>query len=164
MHSVVSAVAFISLLVVVDSLIGEPFTLDCQLPFENIKKHHAIDDNCDAKGQKDPTDPPANVEPHELQNKTKNNFCATAQNPALVTFVSFRNLQQKIYGLQDGNPWGKSHLPTDHAVEAEDGHVSMVLLKYTFKVIPSGTGACASWALSLEPISLRLSKRCGVLT
>ena len=29
-----------------DQLSAEPFTVDCQLPFENIKKQHAIDDNC----------------------------------------------------------------------------------------------------------------------
>jgi hypothetical protein len=26
----------------------EPFTVDCQLPFESIKKHHPTDDNCPA--------------------------------------------------------------------------------------------------------------------
>jgi hypothetical protein len=116
MERVVSAVVFVSLFVVVDLVISEPFTVDCQLPFENLKKHHPIDDNCAAQGEKSSYDPPDNVEPHELQNKTKNNFCAPTQNPALVTFVSFRKLQQKLYGLPGATTWGKYHLPDDRGI------------------------------------------------
>jgi hypothetical protein len=82
-----------SLFVAIGTVSAEPFAVDCQLPFENIKKHHAIDDNCAARGAAE-----ANDSPEGLQNLAKNNFCAAipTPGPALVTFVSFKKLQQKL--------------------------------------------------------------------
>lgn len=68
---------------------------NCAIPFAGIAQHHSIDDNCGARGEV--PDPP--VEPndpaHALQDVAKNNFCATGT-PALVTFTTFKKLQQKL--------------------------------------------------------------------
>jgi hypothetical protein len=112
----VSVVVCTSLLVVIASVSAEPFTVDCQIPFETIKKHRAIDDNCTASGIGDRTDPQENVKPHELQNLAKNNFCATGT-PALVTFTSFRKLQQKLYQkAPEAKKWNRKHLPEDRSL------------------------------------------------
>src|SRR4029453_13804978 len=93
MARLVSAIVCTSLLVAIGSVSAEPFTVECHLPFENIKKHHPIDDNCAARGAAE-----ANDSPEGLQNLAKNNFCAATPTlgPALVTFISFKKLQQKL--------------------------------------------------------------------
>jgi hypothetical protein len=60
-------------------------------------------------------DPP--VEPndpaHALQNLAKNNFCATGT-PTLVTFTSFKKLQQKLdQKAPVAKTWDRTHLPAD---------------------------------------------------
>jgi len=116
MARLVSALVGTSLLLTVVSVSAEPFTVDCQLPFENIKKHHPIDDNCAARGEV--PDPPvaANDPAHALQNQAKNNFCATGT-PALVTFTSFKKLQQKLdTKVPEAKHWTRDKLPADRSV------------------------------------------------
>jgi hypothetical protein len=75
---------------------AQDFRPGCSLPFDSIKEAHPIDHLCpQARGNV--PDPPvaANDAEHALQNERKNNFCATG-GPALVTFFSFRKLQQKL--------------------------------------------------------------------
>jgi hypothetical protein len=109
----VSALVCVSLLVAIGSVSAEPFTVDCQLPFENIKKHHAIDGDCAARGAQ------ANDSPEGLQNLAKNNFCAATPTPgpALVTFISFKKLQQKLdQKAPEAKHWNAQHLPANRSV------------------------------------------------
>jgi len=117
MTRLVSAVICTSLLVAVRSLSAQGLVPNCTLPFENIKKHHPIDDNCGARGEADADPDPNNVEPHALQNQAKNNFCDTTGNPSLVTFISFTKLQQKLdQKVPAAKTWNREHLPPDRGV------------------------------------------------
>jgi hypothetical protein len=116
MAKLACAVVYTSLLVAVGSVSAEPFTVECQLPFENIKNHHSIDDNCAARGSAG-----ANDSPEGLQNLAKNNLCAAtpAPGPALVTFISFKKLQQKLdQKTPEAKHWNAQHLPAKRNVLA----------------------------------------------
>jgi hypothetical protein len=92
------------------------FVPDCPIPFAGIAKHRSIDDTCLARG--DVPDPPVNQDQaaHTLQNLAKNNFCATGP-PALVTFISFKRLQQKLDQKESAaKTWDQQNLPTDRSV------------------------------------------------
>ena len=91
----VSAIVCTSLLVALGSASAQGLVPNCPIPFASISKHHPIDDNCPGRGEV--PDPPvtANDPAHALQNQAKNNFCGTGT-PALVTFTSFKKLQQKL--------------------------------------------------------------------
>jgi hypothetical protein len=66
-----------------------PLQLACStLPFETIKKHRPIDDDCDVAGNATPTN-------HQAQNRAKNNFCV-AGTPALATVFTFQHLQSDV--------------------------------------------------------------------
>src|SRR5205823_4738474 len=95
MTRLVSTIVCTSLLLALGSARAQDFVPDCPIPFANIAKHRPIDDTCPARGEV--PDPPvgANDPAHALQNLAKNNFCATGT-PALVTFISFKQLQQKL--------------------------------------------------------------------
>jgi hypothetical protein len=95
MARLVAAIVCTSLLVATGSASAQGFIPDCTLPFASIAKHRLIDDNCTARGNV--PDPPlsANDSAHALQNLAKNNFCASGT-PALVIFISFKRLQQKL--------------------------------------------------------------------
>jgi hypothetical protein len=120
MERIVSALVYTTLLVVIGSVSAEPFTLDCQLPFENIKKHHPIDDTCAGAGEAPtPTPNPEQIAANRLQNLTKNNFCATTPTPgpALVTFISFKKLQQKLdQKAPEAKHWWRKNLPKNREV------------------------------------------------
>ena len=141
-----------SLFVTIGSAGAEPFTVECQLPFENIKKHRTIDDNCSARGEVpvQPVDP--NDPAHGLQNLAKNNFCATGT-PALVTFISFKKLQQKLdQKAPEAKTWGRGHLPEDRGVlrniyttseDATIGEGSVVTFAgWLMKVRPGSEESC----------------------
>jgi len=116
MDRIVSAAVFTSLLALIDSVIGEPFTLDCQLPFESLKKDQQIDHLCAARGDMPLTGGSPQDQAHAHQNLAKNNFCA-AGTPALVTFVSFQQLQKKLdKNVQDASKWRRGNLPEDRSV------------------------------------------------
>lgn len=96
---------------------AQTFDPGCPVPFASIQVHHPIDDTCARRG--DVQDPPAagtNDAAHALQNLAKNNFCATGA-PTLVTFNSFKKLQQK---LDQKSPaalhWSRDSLPGDRSV------------------------------------------------
>jgi hypothetical protein len=130
-----------SLLVAIGSVGAEPFTVDCQLPFENIKKRHPIDDNCTARGAAE-----GNDSADALQNLAKNNFCATSV-PALVTFISFKKLQQRLdQKLPEAKHWSAQHLP---------GNRSVLLGVYTTsESVTIGEGSIvkfAAWLMKLRP-------------
>lgn len=113
----VSAFVCAGLLVAVGSasVTAQGLISDC-VPLGGIGQHRPIDDNCPARGEV--PDPPveANDAAHALQNLAKNNFCATGV-PALVTFTTFKKLQQV---LEQNTPvsktWGREHLPDDRDV------------------------------------------------
>ena len=75
----------IALLVCLPALAAS-FTPPCELPFVDIATKRPIDSRCSASGQ--------GSDSSQLQNESKNNFCATGE-PALITFVSFKRLQSK---------------------------------------------------------------------
>src|SRR5262245_23221130 len=125
MRRIVSAFVFASLVAIIGSVIAEPFTLDCQLPFESIKKKQPVDDNCPAHGETPPPDPKTGKTPSEkqvkansLQNEAKNNFCATSPSPtpALVTFKSFRRLQQTLDKNDAAKHWTRNSLPENRDI------------------------------------------------
>ena len=95
MARLLSAVVCASVLVSVGAAGAESFALDCTLPLESIAKHRPIDDTCAAHGDAPLRGGSANDSAQALQNLAKNNFCATGT-PALVTFISFKRLQQKL--------------------------------------------------------------------
>jgi hypothetical protein len=116
MARLASAIVWTSLLVAVGSANAQGFVPNCPIPFAGIAKHRPIDDTCLARG--DVPDPP--VEPndpaHALQNLAKNNFCATGT-PALVTFTSFKKLQQKLdQKVPVAKTWDRTHLPADRSL------------------------------------------------
>lgn len=54
-----------------------------------------------------------------LQNVAKNNFCATSPSPrpALVTFISFKKLQQKLNDkVPEAKSWNRNNLPEDRSI------------------------------------------------
>ena len=105
-----------SLLVAAGSASAQGLVPDCTLQFASIAKHHPIDDNCAARGEV--PDPPVapNDPAHALQNLAKNNFCATGS-PTLVTFTSFKKLQQKLdQKAPVARTWNREHLPADRSV------------------------------------------------
>ena len=107
---------YTSLLVAIGLAGAQGLTPNCTLPFQTISKHHTIDDNCAARGEV--PDPPVdqNDPAHALQNQAKNNFCATGT-PALVTFTSFKKLQQKLDAkVPEAKHWTRDKLPTDRSV------------------------------------------------
>jgi hypothetical protein len=111
MATLVSAVACASLFVAIASAHGQGLLPACTLPFASIAKHHPIDENCDARGEADEDPKPKNRDAHALQNQAKNNFCPPLENPALVTFVSFRKLQQKLDQVPKATTWWRENLP-----------------------------------------------------
>src|SRR5262249_46412172 len=142
---------------------GEPFTVDCPLPFESIKKKHPIDDNCPAHGETPRPDPITGKTPSEkqvkatfLQNETKNNFCATSPSPtpALVTFKSFGRLQQALDQNETANAdhWTRNSLPENRDVlrniyttteNATIGEGSVVIFAaWLMKLRPGGAETC----------------------
>jgi hypothetical protein len=146
MTRLVSAVVCTSLLVAGGSVSAEPFTVECQLPFETIKEHHSIDDNCAAHGNAPLTGGSASDSAHALQNVAKNNFCATGI-PALVTFISFKKLQQKLdQKAPEAKHWSGLHLP---------GNRSVLLGVYTTSegaTIGEGSVVTfAAWLMKLKP-------------
>jgi hypothetical protein len=111
----VSAIVCTSLLVALGSARAQGLVPNCAIPFSSIAQHHSIDDNCGARGEV--PDPPVdqNDPAHALQNVAKNNFCATGT-PALVTFTSFKKLQQKLdQKAPVAQTWDRNHLPTDRS-------------------------------------------------
>jgi hypothetical protein len=116
MARLVSAVVCVSLLVAVRLASAESFILNCTLPFETMPKHRTIEDTCAAHGDAPLTGGSANDSAHALQNLAKNNFCATAT-PELVTFISFKRLQQKLdKKVSEAKAWNQFHLPADRNV------------------------------------------------
>jgi hypothetical protein len=96
---------------------AEDFQPGCVLPFDSIKVAHPIDHLCPLARGNVP-DPPvaANDAAHALQNERKNNFCATG-GPALVTFFSFKKLQQKLdQKTPEAKQWTRTNLPADRSV------------------------------------------------
>lgn len=67
---------------------GQPFVPECELPFDQIAVEQEFDDVCGIAGA-------GTKAPLLLQNRVKNNFCATGD-PVLVTFASFRRLQTLV--------------------------------------------------------------------
>jgi hypothetical protein len=76
-------------------------------PFGALKSHRPLDDTCDLDGD------PAGDPPHKLQDRTKNNLCASPNGtaPALVTTISFMKLQALVdanhsfhYGQRESLP------------------------------------------------------------
>jgi hypothetical protein len=138
------AVVYTSLLVAIGSARAESFVVDCQLPFENIKKHHPIDDNCAAHGSAE-----ANDSPEGLQNLAKNNLCAPTPTPgpALVTFISFKKLQQKLdQKAPEAKHWSAQHLPASRSV--------LVGVYTTSENATIGEGSVvkfAAWLMKLRP-------------
>jgi hypothetical protein len=59
----------------------------CALPFDAIKVQHPIDTRCGTQG--------TGAAAFQLQNKAKNNFCATGM-PAPVTFAHLTDLQHRV--------------------------------------------------------------------
>ena len=117
MTTFVSAVVSTSLLLAVGSARAQGLVPDCTLPFASIAKHHPIDDNCAARGEADEDPDPNNVDAHALQNQAKNNFCATSQSPALVTFITFKKLQEKLdQKAPEGKTWKKANLPKNRGL------------------------------------------------
>ena len=59
-----------------------------------------------------------NDSPDALQNLAKNNFCAAtpAAGAALVTFISFTKLQQKLDQKPEAKHWNAQHLPANRNV------------------------------------------------
>src|SRR3979409_1713827 len=76
-------------LLIAESAAGQPFAPSCTIPFDSIAVHHPIDNSCGSKGDAS-GDPP-----HAAQNLAKNNLCATGA-PAVVTFPSFKKIQQNV--------------------------------------------------------------------
>jgi hypothetical protein len=155
MARLVSAVVCTSLLVAIGSANAQGLVPGCTLPFAAIAKHHPIDDNCAARGEV--PDPPvaANDPAHALQNQAKNNFCATGS-PALVTFTSFKKLQQKLdTKVPEAKHWTRDKLPADRSV---------FLGVYTTSegaTIGEGTVVTfAGWLMKLRPGS-KESCNCG---
>jgi hypothetical protein len=108
--------------------------------------HHSIDDNCAARGNVPLTGGSANDSAHALQNVAKNNFCATGI-PALVTFISFKKLQQKLdQKAPEAKHWSGLHLP---------GNRSVLLSVYTTSegaTIGEGSVVTfAAWLMKLKP-------------
>ncbi len=58
----------------------------CTLPFDALRRNHAIDNSCSASGT-------ASTAAQSAQNEAKNNFCATGK-PVDLSFSSFADLQQ----------------------------------------------------------------------
>lgn len=67
---------------------GEEFQPGCELPFDQIAVHQDFDDVCGVAGD-------GTKAPLLLQNRVKNNFCATGD-PVLFTFTSFKKLQALV--------------------------------------------------------------------
>jgi hypothetical protein len=110
---------YTSLIVTIESAAAQGLTPNCTLPFQSIAKHHPIDDTCAARGEV--PDPPVapNDPAHVLQNQAKNNFCATGT-PALVTFTSFKKLQQKLdTKVPEAKHWTRDKLPADTSTRPE---------------------------------------------
>lgn len=85
------------------------FTAPCgTLPFEDIKEKHPIDDECDIEGM--------GSDLSRLQNRAKNNFCATGT-PVAVTRTTFIRLQQAADKFDKSEiPWGSGNsLPPDRS-------------------------------------------------
>ena len=123
---------------IVPSLAGaQPFTPPCTVPYASIAEHHPIDDTCGLDGDA------AGDPPHAAQNRAKNNLCATGA--ALVTFFSFKKLQQKVDLVPGATSWDRFHLPPDRSVLAN--------LYTTTEGDQIGEGAVvrlASWILKLR--------------
>jgi len=67
---------------------GQEFAPGCELPFDQIAVHQDFDDVCGIAGA-------GTQAPLLLQNRVKNNFCATGD-PVLLTFTSFKKLQTLV--------------------------------------------------------------------
>ena len=112
----VSAIVCASLLIGAKSATAQGFVPNCAVPFASIAQHHPIDDNCDARGEADKDPVKDNRPAHALQNQAKNNFCSTGT-PALVTFTSFKKLQQKLdQKAPVAKTWNREHLPADRSL------------------------------------------------
>jgi hypothetical protein len=154
MARLVSAVVCTSLLVAIGSANAQGLVPGCTLPFATIAKHHPVDDNCDARGEADQDPQEHNRDAHALQNVAKNNFCATTEgNPALVTFISFRKLQQKLdQKAPKAKTWWRENLPKDRTVfhdiyttseDATIGEGSVVTFAaWLMKVKPGSPESC----------------------
>src|SRR6266705_1278682 len=121
-HRLIRPRALLALLGIAGLAIGRPapaqdFQPGCTLPFDGIKETHPIDHLC-PRARGNVPDPPVagNDAAHALQNERKNNFCATG-GPALVTFFSFKKLQQKLdQKTPDAKHWTRTNLPADRSV------------------------------------------------
>jgi len=95
-----------SAMLVCGTALGQTFDPGCPLPFADIQERHAIDEQCGIEGQGSAAS--------ELQNRAKNNFCATGD-PATVTLFTLRKVQQIV---EQAHPqlWDIFHLPADRAI------------------------------------------------
>jgi len=84
----------------------DPFAPGCTLPFASIAKTQPLDSSCPVEGQGSAIS--------QLQNLTKNNFCA-AGTPVTLTYQNFKFLQTAV--TNDGTiPFGcPTCLPTDRS-------------------------------------------------
>jgi hypothetical protein len=89
--------------------LAQSFTPPCTVPYAAIEEHHPIDSDCGLDG--DATGDP----PHAAQNRAKNNLCA-AGGPALLTFLSFKKLQEKVDKVPGAKSWTRTNLPPDRSV------------------------------------------------
>jgi len=94
----------VSLPVVRLAFAEEAFVPGCTLPWSAIAPKHDANSACPPEGK-------ADKEPHQAQNRAKNNVCATAK-PLTVTYDTFKALQKKAE--DDEIPFGSSNsLPGD---------------------------------------------------
>jgi hypothetical protein len=153
MSELIPAMLCTGVLLAIGSANGQGLVPDCTLPFATIAKHHTIDDDCDARGEADLDEREENRDAHALQNQAKNNFCAPPENPALVTFITFRNLQRRLYQkTPKAKTWWRENLPKYRAVfrdiyttseNATIGEGSVVTFAaWLMKVRQSGAESC----------------------
>jgi hypothetical protein len=96
---------------------ARPFDPGCPVPFAAIADHtRPIDGTCPSLRGNIPDSPAdANDAAKALQNLAKNNLCATGT-PVLVTFYSFKQLQQKLdQKIPAALHWDRDHLPGDRS-------------------------------------------------
>lgn len=95
----------------------DPFVPGCPLPFNATPTQPAIDNTCPRRGDVPDPAPDAKAAAHALQNEAKNNFCAPGDDPALVTFSSFKKLQTKLDQKDpDAKHWTRENLPENRDV------------------------------------------------
>jgi hypothetical protein len=91
------------------------YVAGCTLPFADIAGHHSIDHACTIAGDL------AADAANQLQNRTKNNFCATGT-PVPVTWTTFKGLQTATNALPAPFTFGShSRLPDDRAPIRDNG-------------------------------------------